>query len=68
MGMRKTEVSTYYIKQMDWKKSPEVWKTMAQFTLYGFVAGAIATAILTSGGHKAATPAPTVTVTVTSAP
>jgi hypothetical protein len=65
--MRPTEKSTYYIKQMDWHYSPEVWKFMFQTFAVGLIFGAIAMAILVGKEHHPA-PTPTMTVTVTSSP
>lgn len=67
MAKMETTKGAYYVIQKDWRYAPEVWKSMFGFFVAGVIAGLILYAYV-AGGSKPNSPAPTATVTVTSAP
>jgi len=70
MGIFKpTGVSTVYVQEYSWKRSPEVWKHMIKIMLFGIFVGMIVWGSLDkSDGKTKPTPAVTVTVTHTVLP
>jgi hypothetical protein len=65
MGIFKpTGVSTVYVQEYSWKRSPDVWKYMIKVMLIGIFVGMIVWGSLDKSDGKAK-PTPAVTVTVT---
>lgn len=65
MGIfRPTGVSTVYVQEYSWKRSPEVWKGVGKYILLAFFAGMIVWGSIDKS-EKPVKPTPAVTVTVT---